>query len=110
MQLNVEQKRIIQSKPNGRSLIKGVAGSGKTTVAVNKMPLLLRHYCPSEDDRVLMATYNKSLQKYVSFIYDNVKDDINDQINIFDEDNSNKLYIKTIDSIMFKYFNQYKKT
>ncbi|WP_252215590.1 UvrD-helicase domain-containing protein [Clostridium sp. CMCC3677] len=109
MQLNVEQKRIIQSKPNGHSLIKGVAGSGKTTVAVNKMPLLLRHYCPSEDDRVLMATYNKSLQKYVSFIYDNVKDDINDQINIFDEDNSNKLYIKTIDSIMFKYFNQYKK-
>ncbi|MBY6838213.1 hypothetical protein FDG50_10040 [Clostridium botulinum] len=109
MQLNVEQKRIIQSKPNGNSLIKGVAGSGKTTVAVNKMPLLLRNYCPSEDDRVLMATYNKSLQKYVSFIYDNVKDNINDQINIFDEDNSNKLYIKTIDSIMFKYFNQYKK-
>lgn len=77
MQLNVEQKRIIQSKPNGHSSIKGVAGSGKTTVYVNKMPLLLKHYCPSEDARVLMVTYNKSLQKYVSFIYYNVKYDIN---------------------------------
>ncbi|MBN1058781.1 hypothetical protein FDA09_09195 [Clostridium botulinum] len=28
---------------------------------------------------------------------------------MFDEENSNKLYIKTIDSIIFKYFNQYKK-
>lgn len=29
MQLNVEQRRIIESKPNGHTLIKGVAGSGK---------------------------------------------------------------------------------
>ena len=29
MQLNVEQKRIIESKANGHTLIKGVAGSGK---------------------------------------------------------------------------------
>ncbi len=52
MQLNVEQRRIIESKPNGHTLIKGVAGSGKTTVAVNKIPLLLRHYCAAEDDKV----------------------------------------------------------
>ena len=49
MQLNVEQKRIIESKANGHTLIKGVAGSGKTTVAVNKIPLLLRHYCAKEE-------------------------------------------------------------
>ncbi|NFT37324.1 LexA family transcriptional regulator, partial [Clostridium botulinum] len=62
MQLNIEQKRIIANKPNGHSLIKGVAGSGKTTVAVNKIPLLLRHYCPLNDDKVLMLNYNKSLK------------------------------------------------
>ena len=52
-----------------------------------------------------------AFKKYIGcflFIYNNVKDDINDQINMFDEENSNKLYIKTIDSIIFKYFNQYK--
>ncbi|GAA0076600.1 hypothetical protein UT300005_09780 [Clostridium sp. CTA-5] len=108
MQLNIEQKRIIEGKPNGHSLIKGVAGSGKTTVAANKIPLLLRHYCPSKDDSVLMVTYNKALQKYVSVIYDNIKDEINAQANLFDEENSSKLYIKTINSIMYMYFNSYK--
>lgn len=61
MQLNVEQKRIIQSKLMGHSLLKGVAGSGKTTVAVNRIPFLLNNYCYNTDDRVLMITYNKSL-------------------------------------------------
>lgn len=109
MQLNLEQKKIIESKPNGHTLIKGVAGSGKTTVAVNKIPLLLRHYCIERDDKVLMATYNKSLSKYVAFIYENIKNEINDQKSLFDEDNEDKLLIKTIDSLMFSYFLQYKK-
>ena len=109
MQLNVEQRRIIESKPNGHILIKGVAGSGKTTVAVNKIPLLLRHYCPAEDDKILMATYNKSLSKYVSFIYDSVNEEEEYQSGFFDDNNKEKLEIKTIDSLMFYYFNLYKK-
>lgn len=109
MQLNLEQKKIIESKPNGHTLIKGVAGSGKTTVAVNKIPLLLRHYCIELDDKVLMATYNKSLSKYVAFIYENIKNEINDQKSLFDEGSEEKLQIKTIDSLMFYYFVQYKK-
>lgn len=63
MQLNVEQKRIIEVKPNGHLLVKGVAGSGKTTVAVNKIPLLLNNYCIDDDDKILMVTYNKSLSR-----------------------------------------------
>lgn len=108
MQLNLEQKRIIESKPNGHILIKGVAGSGKTTVAVNKIPILLRHYCAAKDDMILMATYNKSLSKYVSFIYENVKEEINSQGSLFDEDNNDKLQIKTIDSLMYSHFMKYK--
>ncbi|MFW2491556.1 transcriptional repressor LexA [Clostridium chromiireducens] len=109
MQLNLEQKKIIESKPNGHTLIKGVAGSGKTTVAVNKIPLLIRHYCVERDDKVLMATYNKSLSKFVAFIYENIKNEVNDQKSLFDENNEDKLEIKTIDSLMFYYFVQYKK-
>ncbi len=109
MQLNIEQKRIIANKPNGHSLIKGVVGSGKTTVAVNKIPLLLRHYCPEKDDKVLMITYNKSLKQYVSNIYNKIKDNINIQVNLFDEDNSLKLSIERIDDILIYYFNKYKK-
>lgn len=109
MQLNLEQKKIIESKPNGHSLIKGVAGSGKTTVAVNRIPLLLNHYCIADDDMIIMVTYNKSLAKYVSFIYDKIKDEIDIQGSLFKVQNENKLHIKNIDSLMYHYFSSYKK-
>jgi hypothetical protein len=43
MQLNIEQKKLIQTKPAGHIIIRGV--SRKTTVAVNRIPFLLNHYC-----------------------------------------------------------------
>ncbi len=108
MQLNVEQKKIIESKPNGHTLIKGVAGSGKTTVAVSKVPILLKNYCVESDDFVLVSTFNKSLVKYVSYIYENILDEEDFQENLFNEDNSNKLEIRNIDSLMYTYYNTYK--
>ena len=109
MQLNVEQKRIIESKPSGHTLIKGVAGSGKTTVAVNRIPLLLNHYCIEEDDFVLMATYNKSLSKYVEYIYESSKKELEVQSGFFDDNKDLKLDISTVDSLSVSYFNKYKK-
>lgn len=109
MQLNVEQRRIIDSKPNGHTLIKGVAGSGKTTVAVNKISILIEHYCAEDDDRILMSTYNKSLVKYVSFIYKAIKEEGTVQESFFNENNDKKLDIKTIDALIFKYFASYVK-
>ena len=45
MQLNLEQKKLIQMEPAGHCLIKGVAGSGKTTVAVHKADRARRLTC-----------------------------------------------------------------
>lgn len=105
MQLNVEQKRIIEAKPNGHVLVKGVAGSGKTTVAVHRIPLLLNNYCYGKDDKILMVTFNKSLTKYVEYIYNNIKKEReSEQLTLINQDNSDKLEIKTIDSLMFRYF------
>lgn len=110
MQLNVEQKKIIESKPNGHILVKGVAGSGKTTVAVHRIPLLLSNYCYAKDDRVLMITFNKSLAKYVKYIYDNIqKEKELEQMNLIESDNNDKFDIKTIDALMYRYFMIYKK-
>lgn len=110
MQLNVEQKRIIEAKPNGHVLVKGVAGSGKTTVAVHRIPLLLNNYCHGKDDKVLMVTFNKSLTRYVEYIYDKIqKERESEQLTLIYQDNSNKLDIKTIDSLMFRYFKSNKK-
>lgn len=106
MEFDKKQRKIINSKPNGHLLIKGEKGTGKTTAFINKIPLLLKQYCISHDDRVLVATYNEEDSNTVSFIYNNIEAEKYHQSSFFDEDNSNKLEIKTIESLMLYYFNQ----
>lgn len=107
MQLNVEQKKLVQAKPAGHSLIRGVAGSGKTTVAVNRIPFLMENYCLEKDDRVLMVTYNKSLISYIKYVYEKVKKDREyEAISLFEADSS-KLDIKNIDALMFGCYIEY---
>ncbi|MVX63176.1 repressor LexA [Clostridium chromiireducens] len=108
MYFNKEQKKIINSKPNGHMLIKGEKGTGKTTTFINKIPSLLNHYCISKDDKILVATCDEEASTYVSFIYDNIETEKYHQSSFFDRDNSDKLEISTITSLIYYYFNQYK--
>lgn len=99
MELNIDQIRIVNQKPNGHCLVKGVAGSGKTTVAVNRIPTLLNHYTQN-GEKVLIITYNKTLINYTKYLMDFV--DL--QQNLFFEMDPNKLIdIRTIDSMITKY-------
>ncbi|WP_196000410.1 UvrD-helicase domain-containing protein [Clostridium sp. 1001271B_151109_B4] len=110
MRLNVEQRRIIENKPNGHVLVKGVAGSGKTTVAVHKIPFLLKDYTYEKDDKILVITYNKSLINYIKYIYEEIeRNKENEQLTlgIYESGDEDKLYIETIDNMMFKYFTSY---
>ena len=110
MRLNVEQRRIIENKPNGHVLVKGVAGSGKTTVAVHKIPFLLNDYTYEKDDKILVITYNKSLINYIKYIYEEIeRNKENEQLTlgIYESGDKDKLYIETIDNMMFKYFTSY---
>jgi len=104
MQLNIEQKKLIQMEPSGHMLIKGVAGSGKTTVAVHRIPFLMNHYCHESDDKILLITFNKTLLNYIKYLYDKVENTdfqigmselMSDEVNVD---------IKTIDSIVYSYF------
>lgn len=107
LKLNMEQNRLIFSKPNGHILIKGVAGSGKTTVAVHKIPYLLNHYCYGEDDKILMVTYNRTLINYIKYIYSKVE--LEEQLS-FDElfgDQKKKIKIATLDQLLYTYFKRY---
>lgn len=107
MQLNIEQKRIINNKPAGNILIKGVAGSGKTTVSVHRIPFLLNHYCFEEDDSILMLTYNKTLAKYIKFQYEKVESDEDfNFLSIFSGEEK-RVQIATVDSLIFEYFRKY---
>ena len=99
MELNTDQLRIVNSRPNGHILIKGVAGSGKTTVAVSKIPMLINQYMDT-DDKILFVTYNKTLINYTEHLIqsNNIKQDI-----VFNFNPEKQLYIKTIDSIITGY-------
>lgn len=108
MKLNMEQRRIVELEPNGHMLVKGVAGSGKTTVSVKRIPYLLTHHCYDSDDKILLLTFNKTLLNYIKYQYKKVED--NDQLQFEMFINKDKeVEINTIDSIMYKYFKRYLK-
>ena len=111
MHLNIEQRKLVKARPGGHSLIKGVAGSGKTTVAVHKISYLLNKFCDATDDRILLVTFNKTLVNYIGYLYKKVEDETGSGSNyptLFSSDHD-KVEIYTIDSILFKYFMVYKK-
>lgn len=107
MEFNKKQKKIINSKPNGHMLIKGESGTGKTTAYINKIPALLNNYCINKNDRILVSTNNNERSKHVSFVYDHMDSEKYHQNSFFDVDNTNKLEISTISSLIQYYFNQY---
>ncbi|OEF96555.1 UvrD-helicase domain-containing protein [Desulfuribacillus alkaliarsenatis] len=65
--LNDDQKRIINIKPQGLMIIKGVAGSGKTTVAVERFARLLLDFMMFEERAVILG-YTNSLTKYMNHL------------------------------------------
>lgn len=108
MKLNVEQRRIVELEPTGPMLVKGVAGSGKTTVAIRRLNFLKDHYCHEDDDRILLVTYNKTLLQYIKHQYARLADE--DELSaaqLFSSDA--EVDITNIDSLMYKEFMRYQK-
>lgn len=107
MYLNAEQKKIVTSKPAGHFLVKGVAGSGKTTIALYRIPFLLHNYCFAPDDAVLLLTYTKTLAKYIQYLYDKIdEEDKMDFLTLFGAGND-RVEIDTVDALIYKYFSSY---
>lgn len=108
MKLNVEQRRIVELEPHGHMMVKGVAGSGKTTVAIRRISFLKNHYTPEKDDKILLVTFNKTLLQYIKHNYDKLIDEEQDYIeDLFATDT--EVEIINIDKLMFSYFSRYTK-
>lgn len=108
MRLNMEQRRIVELEPGGHMLVKGVAGSGKTTVSIRRVPFLLNHYCHEEDDKVLLVTFNRTLLNYIKYQYNRIENEEEYQVDFFNRPNSG-VKITTIDSLMHEYFIDYQR-
>lgn len=106
MKLNIEQQKLAESKSMGANVIRGVAGSGKTSVGVARIAYLLEKYC-MENDKILFVTYNKSLIKYIQYLYDKLE--VQQNLSLFTQEKSiQQLVVKNIDAIMIKYFHKWK--
>lgn len=97
--LNIEQLRIVKQTPNGHCLVKGVAGSGKTTVAVSRIAPLINHYLPA-GEKILLITYNKTLIEYTRYLMKHV--DLQENL-FFSVDPEELIDICTIDSVIARY-------
>lgn len=106
MKLNMEQRRLVELEPNGHMMVKGVAGSGKTTVAIRRISFLQNHYTHDNNDSVLLVTYNKTLLQYIKHQYKKVAEEESEfMTNLFASDSN--VEIVTTDSLMYKYFKRY---
>ena len=107
MHLNREQLKLAENGAMGHALIRGIAGSGKTSVGVRRITYLLENYC-YEKDKILFITYNRSLSKYIEYLYKKMNTGRN--ISLFDlnEEKDKNVEVRTIDALAYKYFRKYK--
>ena len=104
MDLNAEQKRIATQEPRGHQLLKGVAGSGKTSVGLYRTFFLLNNYCFGKDDAILLATYNRTLINYMGYLYKKMEKLQHGEFASLFETPDRKVEIRTVDSLMVPYF------
>ncbi len=107
MDLNAEQKRIAFQTPKGHALLKGVAGSGKTTVGIYRIPFLLSNYCFGRDEAILLVTYTKTLIRYMARLYEKVSSTEGKSFESLFGTPERKVEIRTIDSLVYQSYRAY---
>ena len=107
LDLNAEQKKIAVQEPKGHFLLKGVAGSGKTSVGIYRIPFLLNNYCFAKDDAILVATYNKTLIGYMNYLYSKLDSKELAALKSLFAAPAEKVDICTVDSLMRSYYQDY---
>jgi SOS regulatory protein LexA len=107
MILDAAQKRMIQSKPFGYSVVKGGKETGKTTAAVYRVLYLKNHYCLYEEDGILVIGSSSENTNYINELYNKTeKESRLDYITLF-SGIRDKLSIASIDDIVHKYYEEY---
>lgn len=66
MTIQHEQDEIIRHRPEGIAVVNGVAGSGKTTIALHRVAWLLYNYRKKLEDKVLILGPNNIFMEYIS--------------------------------------------
>ena len=68
MTIQKEQDDLIRQPKDGTIVINGVAGSGKTTIALHRTAYLLYNYRDSLEDKVMIFGPNNIFMEYISMV------------------------------------------
>lgn len=109
MKLDAAQKKIVQSKFLGYSLVRGVTDTGKTTIAVNRSIYLKNNYCLYETDKILIIAQNDEHLDYIEQIRNKVEKESGLEYMTLFSNAVDKVYLSTIDSIIYSYFLEYER-
>ncbi len=111
MKLNPDQVRIAEFDSPGPYAVKGVAGSGKTSIGIHRAGYLMKNRCPDADDRVLLLTYNRSLFTYLGYQYEKFSASMPTQLTLDSpsRDANQPLEINTVSQKMHENYIAYKK-
>ncbi|MCY6354283.1 LexA family protein [Clostridium sp. ZS2-4] len=107
MQANKEQLKLINSKPNEYSVIKGLKRCGKTTAAVYRALYIKNNYSFCQDDKILMLSCSKEHCKYINDIYNKLEKTTKYDYYTLFSNLENKPHITKLDDIIKEYFKKY---
>ncbi|WP_291632820.1 LexA family transcriptional regulator [Clostridium sp.] len=108
MNLSIEQQKVIHSKPSRYNLVRGIQGSGKTTSAIYRSLYLKNNYCLYEEDKILMLVSEDKDIDYIENKYIMAEEETRfDYLTLF-SNSERKFYVVTLDSILHRYFLEYK--
>ncbi|MDF1573206.1 MAG: 3'-5' exonuclease [Bacteroidales bacterium] len=111
MRLTNDQIKIAEFDLPGAYAIKGVAGSGKSSIGLHRASYLVKERCPEPDDSVLILTYNRSLLKYLDFQYQKIRESVPRQLSLVESNDhlaGERLQIDTIGQKQNDNYKRYK--
>lgn len=107
MQLDGIQEKIIRSKPNKLSLIKGSCNTGKTTIAVYRTLYLKNNYCLFDDDKILILAKDSRNRDQIRTMYNLIDDDTKFDYKTLFTNNIDRVDVLTVGDIINRYYFKY---
>lgn len=99
--IQTEQDRIIRTTPYDTIIVDGVAGSGKTTIALHRIAYLLYNYRKQLENKVLIIGPNEIFMEYISEVLPSLGENNNVEQNTFKQFAMEILDLKNTDIMDF---------
>lgn len=107
MQLDAVQNRIIRSKPNKLSLLKGISNTGKTTTAVYRTLYLKNNYCLFNEDKILILAKDSTNRDQIRNMYNIIEDDTKFDYKTLFTNAVDRVDIFTVGDIINRFYFEY---